>query len=91
MFKTAKENLPALFRLIAENQELYLPVNTAGQVNFAAWTEDAEVAIDVLKTVKSPKDAFFRRAKIYINVQGTVRAFLSNQKLLRNRILLYSA
>ena len=63
MFKTAKENLPALFRLIAENQELYLPVNTAGQVNFAAWTEDAEVALDVLKTVKSPKDAFFPQSE----------------------------
>ena len=34
MYKIAKENLSALFRLIAESQELILPVNKADQVNF---------------------------------------------------------
>ncbi|MBP1561930.1 MAG: 4Fe-4S dicluster domain-containing protein [Oscillospiraceae bacterium] len=63
MYKIAKANLPALFRLIAENQELYLPVNTADQVNFAAWTEDAQVDLDKLKTVKSPKDVFFPQSE----------------------------
>ena len=52
MYKIAKENLSALFQLIAETRELYLPVKTAGQTNFAAWSEDAEVALDTLKTVK---------------------------------------
>ncbi len=28
MYKIAKENLSALFRLIADSQELYLPVKT---------------------------------------------------------------
>ncbi len=59
MYKIAKKDLQALFRAIAAERELYLPVRTAGQVNFAAWDEDADVALDVLKTVKSPKDAFF--------------------------------
>ena len=59
MYKIAKENLSALFRLIAESQELYLPVRTAEQVNFGVWSEDAEVDLDTLKSVKSPKDAFF--------------------------------
>lgn len=63
MYKIAKANLPALFRLIAENQELYLPVNTADQVNFAVWTEDAQVDLDKLKTVKSPKDVFFPQSE----------------------------
>ena len=63
MFKIAKENLAALFRLIAENQELYLPVRRAGQVNFAAWSKDAEVDLDTLKSVKSPKDAFFPQSE----------------------------
>lgn len=63
MYKIAKENLAALFRLIAENQELYLPVKSAGQVNFAAWSEDAEVDLDTLKSVKSPKDAFFPQSE----------------------------
>ena len=63
MYKIAKENLAALVRLIAENQELYLPVRRAGQVNFAAWSKDAEVDLDTLKSVKSPKDAFFPQSE----------------------------
>ena len=63
MFKIAKENLSALFQLIAGKQELYLPVKSAGQVNFAAWTEDAQVDLTALKTVKSPKDAFFPQSE----------------------------
>ncbi len=68
MFKIKAENLPALFRKIAAEQELYLPVKEAGQVNFAAWSENAEsenaeVSLDTLKTVKSPKDAFFPQSE----------------------------
>ena len=63
MYKISKNNLSALFAKIAGNQELYLPVRVAGQVNFAQWEEDADVALDVLKTVKSPKDAFFPQSE----------------------------
>ena len=63
MYKIAKENLSALFQLIAGNQELYVPVKVAGQVNFAAWTEEAEVDLDTLKSTKSPKDAFFPQSE----------------------------
>ena len=63
MYKIAKENLSALFQKIAGEQELYLPVNISGQVNFAAWTEDANVDLDTLKSVKSPKDAFFPQSE----------------------------
>lgn len=63
MYKIAKENLPALFRKIAEGQELILPVENCGQVNFGVWTEDAKPDIDTLKSVKSPKDAFFPQSE----------------------------
>lgn len=63
MYKIAKENLSALFRMIAVSQDLYLPVKVCGQVNFKAWSEDAEVDLDTLKTVKSPKDAFFPQSE----------------------------
>ena len=69
MYKIAVENLPALFRKIAADQELYLPVKVSEQVNFKAWSEDAEVSLETLKTVKSPKDASFRRVKISIPVK----------------------
>ena len=63
MYKIAKSKLPALFRKITETQELYLPIKTAGQVNFGAWSEEAEVSLETLKTVKSPKDAFFPQSE----------------------------
>jgi len=63
MYKIAKENLTALFRLMAAEREIYAPVNNGGQVNFAAWTEDAQVDLDTLKSVKSPKDAFFPQSE----------------------------
>lgn len=69
MYKIAKENLSALFQLIAEDQELYLPVKTAGQTNFAAWDKDAEVDLDTLKTVKSAKDAFFPQSENLYSVK----------------------
>ncbi len=63
MYKIAKENLPALFQKVAGKEELYLPIKTAGQVNFGAWSEEAEVDIETLKSVKSPKDAFFPQSE----------------------------
>ena len=63
MFKIAKNNLSSLFALIKKTDELYLPVKVAGQTNFAAWTEDAEVDLDTLKSVKSPKDVFFPQSE----------------------------
>ena len=52
MYKIAAENLQALFQKIAADQDLYLPVKVSDQVNFKAWSEDAEVCLDTLKTVK---------------------------------------
>ena len=63
MYKINKENLSALFSLIADANELYVPANINGTVNFAAWDEDVVVDLDTLKTVKSPKDAFFPQSE----------------------------
>lgn len=63
MYRIAKEKLNALYAAIAGEYELYLPVNAAGKTNFAAWTEDANVDLDTLKTVRSPKDAFFPQSE----------------------------
>ena len=63
MYQIAKEKLPELFRKIAQTQELYLPVEACGQVNYAPWSEDAKVDLDTLKTVKSAKDAFFPQSE----------------------------
>ncbi len=63
MLKIAKNNLPALFRKINETKEVYLPIRTAEQVNFGVYTEGCDVALETLKTVKSPKDAFFPQSE----------------------------
>ena len=53
MYKIAAENLQALFQKIAADQDLYLPVKVSDQVNFKAWSEDAEVCLDTLKTAQT--------------------------------------
>ena len=63
MYKIKKENLKALFQMISEKKDLILPVKKAEQTNFALWTEDADVDLTTLKTVKSGKDAFFPQSE----------------------------
>ncbi len=59
MKKLSLNQLPALFAKISETQTLIAPVEFCGQVNYGVWTEDACLRLDALKTVKSPKGAFF--------------------------------
>ncbi len=63
MLKINKDNLPALLSKIAQLGDLYLPVKTAGKTNFAPWSEEAEVDLDTLKTVRSGKDIFFPQSE----------------------------
>ncbi len=63
MYKIAVENLPALFQRIAADSGIIFTGKVSGQVNFKAWSEDAEVSLETLKTVKSPKDAFFPQSE----------------------------
>lgn len=85
MYKIAKENLTALFRMIAGSQDLYLPVRAGGQVNFKAWDEDADVDLDTLKSVKSPKDAFFPQSETLYTVKKEGRKLQIEPEELKNR------
>ena len=49
---------------IVKEMDLFLPVQNNGITNFGFWTEDAKVDLDTLKTVKSPKDAFFPQSEV---------------------------
>ena len=51
MYRIKKSDLPALYKEIAKNHDLFLPVSAAGKTNFALWNQDAQVDIDTLKTV----------------------------------------
>ena len=63
MYKIEKENQEALFRKIAESQDLILPIKKAGQTNFGLWNEGEEADLETLKTVKSGKDVFFPQSE----------------------------
>ena len=63
MKRIAIENLPKLYAAIAEKQSLFVPVKTAGQTNFSIWSEEKEVDLQTLKTVKSAKDVFFPQSE----------------------------
>ena len=63
MLKIAKERLNELYAKISETTPLVLPVKKAGEVNYGVWVADAEVSVETLKTVKSPKDFFFPQSE----------------------------
>ena len=71
MYKISKENLNALYAAIAGQNDLFLPVRAAGQTNFGLWTENADVDIQTLKTVKSAKDIFFPQSESLYQVRRT--------------------
>ena len=63
MFKIAKEKLNELYAKISADMPLYLPLKKAGQVNYGLYEDGAEVSVETLKTVKSPKDLFFPQSE----------------------------
>lgn len=63
MYKIEKSRLGELFAAIAAQEDLFLPVKKCDQANYGLWTEEAEVDLDTLKTVKSPKDCFFPQSE----------------------------
>ena len=67
MYRIAKKDIPALLAKLAAQGDLYVPVSTAGKTNFAPWSEDAQVDLDTLKTVRSPKDVFFPQSENLYN------------------------
>ena len=58
MFKMAEGDIPKILAHLAESMDVYAPVKKDRLTNFEPFTEGAELDIDTLKTVKSPKDFF---------------------------------
>ena len=72
MKKLALSALNAVYSKISETKTLIAPIESAGQVDFGVWSEGAQVRLDVLKTVKSAKGAFFPQVEdmVRFHVQG---------------------
>ncbi|MDD6762430.1 MAG: 4Fe-4S dicluster domain-containing protein [Clostridiales bacterium] len=90
MYKIAKASLPQLYKAIAGSNALYLPVKKAGQTNYAPWTEDAEVDIETLKTVKSAKDAFFPQSEtLYTCIRDGKKIRIEAEELINESFVVF--
>ena len=90
MLKINKNDLSALFAKIAQSNGLYLPVKAAGKTNFAAWEENAQVDLDSLKTVKSPKDAFFPQSEnLYSCNKENGKTVITAEKLVEEPFVVF--
>ena len=63
MLKIGKEKLNELYAAISAGAPLWLPVKKAGEVNYGLYEAGADVSLETLKTVKSPKDLFFPQSE----------------------------
>jgi hypothetical protein len=75
MYKISNEKLPLLFAAIAENMDLYMPLEKNGQVNYGIWTKDDKAALDALNAsgktigVISHVEAMKERIPVQIKVK----------------------
>ena len=53
MYQIKKDRLPELFAAMAKAQDLFLPVRKCDQTNYGLWSEEVQVDLDTLKTVKA--------------------------------------
>ena len=70
MYQIKKDRLPELFAAMAGAQDLFLPIRKADQTNYGLWTEEVQVDLDTLKTVKSGKDCFFPQSETLYNCKN---------------------
>ena len=72
MKKIALTSLCDFLEKIAEQQTVIAPIEAAGQVDYGVWSRDEALRLDVLKTVKSAKGAFFPQVEdmVRFHMQG---------------------
>lgn len=63
MIKVDRTKADGMYAAISEKMPLFIPVKSAGEVNYAPWEKGADVSLDTLKTVKSAKDFFFPQSE----------------------------
>ncbi|HSW34974.1 MAG TPA: hypothetical protein VLH18_00020 [Candidatus Limnocylindrales bacterium] len=63
----AKEMLPELWARLSSCGTLFLPLREGPVVLFQPWYEEAEVDLEAVNTVVSPKDLFLPRDEAYLH------------------------
>jgi len=89
MYKISLNNATKLFDAIKAAEELYLPIENAGEVEFKPYAEGAKVRLDVLQTVKSAKDAFFPQSeKLYaMKTEGKTISVINNRETIEDFVI----
>jgi len=81
MLKIKLEKLPFLYEEIAKENNLYLPIEKRGQVDFAKWTKDSVVDLFKLKTTKSAKDVFFPQTQDLVSFEVNGKEIKINEPI----------
>ncbi len=66
MKKLAKSKLAAMWPKLAQDYELFVPVEQDGKVNFTLWQEGEPVQLEHLNTDISPKQIVFPQTETYL-------------------------
>ena len=72
MRKISLEKIDSLFSAIAENNVLYMPVDTKTGAKYEKW-EDGKKLSNALNTVRSAKDFFFPQTENLMDLRWKAR------------------
>jgi len=82
VLKIEKGRLAEAFALLAESMDVLLPIRKDGLVNFGLYQDGADVDLDALKTVVSPKEFFLPQAEnLYMGQRNGNDISIQPQKL----------
>lgn len=72
MKKIILKSLPEFLKTLTNDYTVIAPVENAGQVDFGVWSDESQLRLDVLKTVKSAKGVFFPQVEdmLRFHMQG---------------------
>ena len=63
MLKISTDDLEKLFTALSGEDELYMPIEKDGEVQYHKWSSGQKARFDKINTVKSAKDLFFPQSE----------------------------
>jgi len=84
--KIAVDKLPSFWARLADEGPLYLPLQEGPVVLFQPWQEQAQVALEAVNSVVSPKDIFLPREETYLHYQCKGHEIEMNEAINNDKI-----
>ena len=85
MKRIAVKELDSVYRAIAAEADLFLPVKKAGQTDFCKWEEGDKADLRKLKTTKSAKNVFFPQIQDLVKFQVSGKEITVEDPVLPDR------